>query len=82
MAKVDLDKVDQNFESFLKEAKDIQDDVELLHHQMNSTMRCMETVNNKINKLKDHEMFDSLPEEIKNELFNIKGVRDEIKSKL
>ena len=80
MTKIDIDKLDEDFESFLKEANDIQDDVELLHHQMNSTLRCMETVNKKINKLKEHEMFDSLPQEIKDHLFNIKGAHDEIKS--
>tara|TARA_Y100000592_G_C5400128_1_gene282667 strand:+ start:545 stop:790 length:246 start_codon:yes stop_codon:yes gene_type:complete len=80
--KLDLDKLDNDFESFMKEAESVQKEVDLLHHQMNSTLRCMDKVNNKINKLKDHAMFDNLPTELKDQLFNTQRSNDEIKSKL
>ena len=80
--KIDVDKLDKDFESFLKEAEEIQKEVELLHHQMNNTVRCMDNVNTKINGLKTHPMFDSLPKEMKEQLFNIQGANDAIKSEL
>ena len=80
--KLDLEKLDNDFESFMKEAESVQKEVDLLHHQMNSTLRCMDKVNNKINKLKDHAMFDSLPKELKDQLFNTQRSNDEIKSEL
>ena len=80
--KLDLDKLDNDFESFMKEAESVQKEVDLLHHQMNSTLRCMDKVNNKINKLKDHAMFDNLPTELKDQLFNTQRSNDEIKSEL
>tara|TARA_B100000131_G_scaffold315920_1_gene355172 strand:- start:548 stop:793 length:246 start_codon:yes stop_codon:yes gene_type:complete len=80
--KIDIDKIDKDFESFLKEAEEIQKEVDLLHHQMNSTIRCMDKVNTKINGLKTHPMFDNLPREMKEQLFNIQGANDAIKSEL
>ena len=61
----DLEKINERFEDFLTEAKSIQDDVDLLHFQMESTVRCMEKVTKRITKLKEHEMFDDLPDELK-----------------
>ena len=77
----DLEKINERFEDFLTEAKSIQDDVDLLHFQMESTVRCMEKVTKRITKLKEHEMFDDLPDELKETLFNI-GAQNETKSKL
>ena len=48
---------------------------------MESTVRCMEKVTKRITKLKEHEMFDDLPDELKETLFNI-GAQNETKSKL
>jgi hypothetical protein len=81
----DVSNFEENFESFLEEANSIQNDCELLHHQMNSTIRCMTRVNTRIKELTNHEMFSYLPDEVKKTLFNFPNIReasDEIKSKL
>ena len=82
MTKEQLDNLDENFESFLSEADSIQKDVEFLEHQMGSTLRTLEKVNKRIAGLQNHPMFDHLPDEMKQNLFNIKGAYNEIKSKL